>query len=390
MSARAVFIYVQHLLGIGHLKRALVIARALSDAGFRVTLASGGHEVPWLDRSGLHWVQLPPASIADLSFGKLLDAQGQAVDDQWKSQRAAMLIDAWRDSAADALLIELFPFGRRQMRFELLPLLEAARAAPRPPLIVSSIRDVLGAGQGDPQRQLKMLALFDRYFDHLLVHGDASLIPLQATFGPTPQLGARLFYTGYVVEALSTAARSGDLGRDEVLVSAGGGAVGMPLLTTAILARPLSRLSGRRWRILAGSNVTESQFQDLQRLATDTGAGRVVVERARPDFVAMLANCAVSVSQGGYNTVLEALSQGARMVVAPFAGGGEVEQSLRARLLAEKGWIHCVAEDQLSAQTLAAAVDRACQQAPRAGRIQLDGAKKTVELLSAWLSQRGG
>lgn len=386
MRGRSVFLYVQHLLGIGHLKRALVIARALAAAGFRVTVASGGQDVPLLNRTGLNWLQLPPATISELAFGKLLDARGQPVDEHWKAERTAMLLKAWQESQADVLLIELFPFGRRQMRFELLPLLEAAKAATRRPLIVSSIRDVLGGAQGDTQRQLKMLTLFDRYFDRLLVHGDESLIPLQMTFGPTPNLGARLSYTGYVVDSLGAATKSTEVGRGEVLVSAGGGAVGLPLLATAILARPLSSLSQRRWRVLAGSNVTELQFRSLQELAAETGQGRVLVERARPDFVAMLVNCAVSVSQGGYNTVLEVLSQGARSVIVPFSAGGETEQSLRSSLLAKLGWIQCLGEEQLSAQSLAAAVDQAAGTPPRRSRVDLDGARKTVELLSSWLS----
>ena len=41
MTAR-VFFYVQHLLGIGHLRRAAVLARALADGGFDVLLVSGG------------------------------------------------------------------------------------------------------------------------------------------------------------------------------------------------------------------------------------------------------------------------------------------------------------------------------------------------------------
>ena len=42
----SVFFYVQHLLGIGHLKRAATLAQALRDAGFKVVLASGGVPVP--------------------------------------------------------------------------------------------------------------------------------------------------------------------------------------------------------------------------------------------------------------------------------------------------------------------------------------------------------
>jgi predicted glycosyltransferase len=38
-------IWVQHLLGIGHVRRAALIARAMTDAGLDVTVASGGFSV---------------------------------------------------------------------------------------------------------------------------------------------------------------------------------------------------------------------------------------------------------------------------------------------------------------------------------------------------------
>src|SRR5262245_37214029 len=127
-----VFFHVQHLLGIGHLKRAATLTRALEAAGIEVTLASGGMPV-----SGIKALQLPPAS-SDASFRHRLDERGQPVDEAWKGRRRDALLAAWIASNADVLMIELFPFGRRQMRFELLPLLEAAKARPRRPLIVCS------------------------------------------------------------------------------------------------------------------------------------------------------------------------------------------------------------------------------------------------------------
>ncbi|MBC6416218.1 MAG: hypothetical protein GDA47_00105 [Rhodospirillales bacterium] len=43
MQAKAdVLLYVQHLLGIGHLKRAALIARAAARQGLKVVVASGG------------------------------------------------------------------------------------------------------------------------------------------------------------------------------------------------------------------------------------------------------------------------------------------------------------------------------------------------------------
>src|SRR5712692_10390180 len=196
------FFYVQHLLGIGHLKRAATLARALAEHGFEVTLASGGPRVPGIDLEKVKLIQLPPASAADMTFKALLDESGLPVNDAWKARRREALLAAWRGAAADVLLIELFPFGRRQMRFELLPLLEAARAGPRPPLIVSSVRDLIGAGQGDARRQDEMLEAAQRFFDRILVHGDPQVVGFERSFRHAARLAPKLHYTGYVVADL--------------------------------------------------------------------------------------------------------------------------------------------------------------------------------------------
>ena len=106
------------------------------------------------------------------------------------------------------------------------------------------------------------------------------------------------------------------------------------------------------------------------------------------DFPLLLANCRLSVSQGGYNTVMDILRAGARAVVVPFAGGAEVEQTLRARLLAERGWIDMLEEAQLTPHALAAVIDRALQRAPSGTpSVGLDGAQNTATLLAQWTSE---
>jgi len=254
------------------------------------------------------------------------------------------------------------------MRFELLPLLESVH---QETLVVSSVRDLL---QPNPAREAQALQRFERYFDRLLVHADPRVARLDLTFSKTNALAGKLHYTGYVVEE---SAASGNAGEGEVLVSAGGGAVGRRLLETAIQARPLTSLRDRTWRILAGVNS--------KHLLALEGEG-VSVERARNDFTLRLKNCVLSISQAGYNTVLETLQAGARAVLVPFAGGAESEQTLRARLLADRGLVQVVEEKELTAATLAAAVDRAAAGArPAAGTIDLGGARRSAELLREWL-----
>src|ERR1700754_426621 len=124
MSARVMF-HVQHLLGIGHLRRAATLARHFAAAGYDTVLTSGGTPVPGLDIGGARLVQLPWVRATDKLFKVLADETGAVIDDAFKARRAEMLVEVFRQHRPDILIIELFPFGRRQLRFELLPLVEA-------------------------------------------------------------------------------------------------------------------------------------------------------------------------------------------------------------------------------------------------------------------------
>lgn len=238
-ARRRVLIYVQHLLGIGHLQRSAIVARACAQAGLEVVLVSGGNPVPDLPLGEAGFVQLPPCVATDPSFKLLMDADGRPVDDAWKARRRERLLELWRAFNPHALVIELYPFGRRLMRFELVPLLEAARAAAQRPLIVSSARDVLQDNEDNAARLQKMLEAFERYFDRALVHGDPAFIPFERTFPHAPRIAARIAYTGYVVDSSPPPPAGGadGEGEAEVLVSAGGGAFGAAVLETAIRAR---------------------------------------------------------------------------------------------------------------------------------------------------------
>jgi len=389
LSRKRVFLYVQHLLGIGHLKRAAVLANALAAAGLEVTLASGGRPVAVLAVEGAQFVQLPPAAAADLTFKLLVDEQGTPIDDRWRERRREALLAAYEAAAPHVLVLELYPFGRRQMGFELLPLLDAARASPRRPAIVSSVRDIVGGGRRKPHRQDEMLVLAERYFDHVLVHGDPGLIPFERTFRHAARIAHKLHYTGYVIGRAPVRVPKDAAGQGEVIVSAGGGAMGMRLLECAIRARPLTSLAHRTWRVLAGANMAAQDFATLEALTADAGGGQLVLEPARADFPALLADCALSISQAGYNTMLEVLDAGARAVVAPFAGGEEVEQALRATILAERGLIELLAEDALTPALLAAAVERAARRPrPPGAEINMGGAEKSAELVARWAGER--
>ncbi|RMD64996.1 MAG: glycosyltransferase [Alphaproteobacteria bacterium] len=376
-----VLIYVQHLLGTGHLVRTAAIAAAAAAAGLSVVVASGGLPLPGLRLGGARLVQLPPARAADETFAALVDEAGRVVDEAWRMHRRARLIDLFRATRPRVLVTEMFPFGRRLMRFELLPLLECARAVRPRPRIVCSLRDVLTTHR-TPGKTAWILDTFARFYDLALVHGDPAFLPLECSFPAATRIAAHLRYTGYVAASAPPAARDGsrDCGRGEVVVSAGGGAVAAPLATTAVAARahagPLSTVP---WRVLIGSGLPEPAFQSI-RAAAPAG---VIVTRARPDFPALLARARLSISQAGYNTALDVLRAGVPALFVPYAARGETEQSLRARALARIGVAGVLDPAELAPEALARAAMEAAARPPVPLHLHLDGAAQSARILRA-------
>jgi predicted glycosyltransferase len=374
MSARAL-VYVQHLLGIGHLARVNHVVRALHAAGVRTTLVQGGPDAGLRPVDGVDLVQLSPVKVTASDMTTLLHADGRLFTEADKAARRDQLLACLQRTQPDILLLEAFPFGRRQMRFELLALLEAAKVM-KVPVIAASIRDLLQETR-KPGRAEETVDLVDRYFDLVLVHGDGVLTPLARTFPLAHRIADRTRYTGLVGADRPVATSK----TQTVIVSAGGGAVGAKLLEASILAAPRTPFRDAPWLVLAGPNLPEFEYIRLRTLAADSSV-RIDMIRGTPDLPTCLASAYVSVSQAGYNTVADILVAGCPAVLVPFAAGGETEQTLRAEALAASGRAAVLHEDALGPETVAAAIRHAVS-LPRSSPVQLDGSRRTATILLA-------
>lgn len=368
MSAR-ILIAVTHLLGIGHLVRARQLAQALAGAGYQVTLASGGMP-DGKAAAEYRFVQLPPVRTQGTDFRNLLDEDGEAATPERLSARREQLITLARELSPEIVVTEHFPFGRRQLAGEFLALIAAAREANAGVLALASIRDVLVAPQR-PERLTEAAERVATLFDAVLVHGDPCVLPLEASWPVTPEIAGKLVYTGYLTEppALpeTPAASSGT-----ILVSGGGSAAALPLFETALAAARLLPL--RSFHLLIGRGVAEADFAALRQSAPANAR----VERARSDFPALLASCALSISQAGYNTALDLLQAGRPALLIPFDAGNETEQALRAAAL-ERAGLARVETLARGPQALAAAIEMALAQGtPPAAKVDLDGAAGSV------------
>lgn len=372
-----VLIHSQSLLGIGHERRTQLIARALHEHGLDTHLVIGGPSALG-HSSGATLHKLPGMRVRDASFSEMIDEYNRPIDDAFKASRQSALASLFTDLKPDALILELFPFGRRMLRFELLPLLELAKVARCK--LYCSLRDILVAKSGDKAaaRRSWAIDLVQRHFDGVLVHGDPSFVPLDASFPEATQLSEKLRYTGLVAPAPPSV--SGE--RTGVLVSAGGGAVGAHLLTTALAAARLAATETQPWTLIAGPNCPDAVFREL----TASDHPQVSVLRSHPNLIELMCQHRVSVSQAGYNTVCDALATRTPTVLVPFSTASETEQRLRATQLAPYSAFAILEDSGLDSGTLVQAVNRV--DGPRGWpEINLDGAQHTANLVASGLGR---
>jgi predicted glycosyltransferase len=278
--------------------------------------------------------------------------------------------------APDVIMIEAFPFGRRQMRFELIPLLEAAwRRSPRP-LIICSLRDILQENKS-PDRIEETIACLKSYFDLVLVHGDPDFADLALTFPRAGEISDLIHYTGIVAGPAPPPAPAQTDQMYKVVVSSGGGATGENILKCAVKARPKTCFANDRWCVVTGPYLHESVVEQLK---SDAASG-LEVHRFRKDLPSLIADAEVSVSRAGYNTAVDIFQTGSRAVVIPNANAGETEQTRRANLLADMNAAIVLDESGLDPDRLAAAIDRASVMPAPAAAPNLNGVTMSARIV---------
>lgn len=382
MKKRVLF-YCQSLLGIGHLIRSRELLFALRE--FEVCFLYGGEEVPGYDWPD--WVEVIylPALRSDTAFEKLFVVDGQATLAEVKAQRKELLQATFDRFAPDILLIELFPFGRKKFKFELLPLLAHARATRPETKTVCSLRDILVQRPDQKRYEADVCALMNQYFDLLLIHADPRLQRLEETFGSVAQLTCPIRYTGYVAQPTPDKPPAPAASEPLILVSIGGGRVGHELIACALEAAAQLALP-QGWQIFTGPHMPAEQFDQLRQQAASLT--NVRLQRHTTAFPVWLRQADLSISMAGYNTCMDLVAAHVRALVYPFNEHDNHEQTLRARKLEQWGYVSMLEPARLMPDYLASEITRRLAAPPPAPTLPLDlqGAPKTAALLAALLA----
>ena len=371
--------YCQHVLGIGHFHRSLEICRAF-DSHHQVTMIVGGPQIS-LDEPSVSIHQLPGLKM-DAEFSMLTPCDDLPLEEV-KEQRREQLLSFAREYQPDCLIVELYPFGRKNFRFELDPLL--ALLSEQNCSVFCSLRDILvEKKEGREKFEQRAVTTLNRFFDGLLIHADPDLVTLEKTFGKTDAITADVHYTGFISpqprsEARDKIRKKINLDdRDRLIVaSIGSGSVGLELMEATI--RGFNRMvAGRKGTILqlfTGPYLAESSYQELCKNRSQ----QIRVERFSSHFIDWLAAADLSISMAGYNTCMNVLATGVPSLMYPFDQNRE--QRMRVTRIGSSGNIRLLEKDDLLPEALARTMETMLDRPRFTSSIKLDGAARTAAII---------
>ncbi len=378
-----VFIYCQHVLGVGHLYRTLEIAGAMQE--FDVILVVGGGLPDISLPRRIRIVSLPGLRMDNQFKGLIPEDSGQTVD-SIKDQRKNKLLALIKNEKPDLFFVELYPFGRKAFAFELVPVLEYIHSQPvRTCRVVCSLRDILVEKPENHLHETRVIKALNLWFDGVFIHSDPRLIKLDETFQRINDIQIPLIYTGFVapkpkeekVKEIQNQIR--DLSKAGLIVaSAGGGNVGARLLKAAV--RAFGLMPENKNYLLKVFTGPYMKKEDKAELHSFSGPN-IHVQEFCDDFVSLLAAADLSISMAGYNTCMNIVAAKVPSLVWPFSRNRE--QRSRVEKLNACTSMDLLEDRDLAPENLACFITRrlGTRIETSGDKLNMDGARNTVDMI---------
>ncbi len=345
-----VVLYSHDTLGFGHLRRNLLIARALRQCHARpdILLIAGMREAGAFEMpEGVDCVSLPAYAKGADGVYRARDLQSGV--DALRALRASMIRAAVEAFSPDLMIVDNVPRGAL---FELDPTLKLLGKKKGTRLILG-LRDVIDEPATVRRQWLRQrnIEALRNFYSAVWIYGDPALYDAAFEYGLGGDLAPRMTYTGYLdqrARLASPAAESvrralvGDDPRPYVLCMVGGGRDGAALCQ-AFAGAQLPK--GYRGILVTGTQMPKEERHRINAMAEARDDLEVLSFVREP--IALHAGAAAVVAMGGYNTVTEVLSLGRPALIVPRAKP-RAEQLIRAERLAARRLIDMLPLEALS------------------------------------------
>ena len=381
IQAMRIAFYSHDTMGLGHIRRNLLIAKSLAGSiNVSILLISGTREASAFDLPGKCECLCLPSLEKSLEGHYQSRRLGIGLK-ELIALRSATIRAALGSFAPDVFIVDKAPRG---ILGELDSSLEMLRSRGNTRCVLG-IRDVLDEpDRVDNEWQSENnVAAANRYYDTVWVYGDPKVYDTIKTCRSLSQLHADVFFTGYLCPRGSTnrIVNSRPVEDGPALCLVGGGQDGIALAR----AFAICNLGRRTGTIVTGPFMAREAIREVERYAADNLALRVV--HFVSDLGPLIEQASHIVTMGGYNTVCELLGSEKHVLIVPRVIPRK-EQAIRADRLRAMGVLDSIEPAKLDADYLTDWLDTgATRENARGVNIDLDGLRRLPSLLQSVASQ---
>jgi predicted glycosyltransferase len=344
-----ILIHCQYVYGIGHLVRVSELAHGLSKQ-FRVVILCGGEPVPGFELpENVEFIQLS-AIYKEEKSESLIPIDPSLTLRECFLLRQELIKQSIEEIKPDILITEHFPFGLL-FENEVVALINKVKQVNPNAKIVCSVRDLIESINGG-KRDNYVCDLINSLYDMVLVHGDEKFAALSKSFPSFSKITIPIVHTGYIVTCIPTQINSETT--PIILASVAAGRLGGELLD-ALIDSHLFIKSKMDHKLILFSGAFQKDFKDKENKVSSLRSNDISIQIFnRQKYLSNLSNASLSISLGGYNSIIESVSAQRKMLVyqREFAGGND-EQYMRIRLFEAIGFLNVITSEDLSTEKLA-------------------------------------
>jgi len=329
-----ILMYSHDTFGLGHLRRCRAIAHAIVEEykGVSVLIISGSQIAGAFDfKARVDFVKIP--SVIKLYNGEY-DSIGEYIDIDEILQMRKLIIQRTAEAFnPDIFIVDKEPMG---LKGELEPTLAMFRNTKTTSVL--GLRDVMDSPKllNEEWSKQDMLQKIDHYYDKVWIYGPSRFWNPLEGFGVETSLREKLTYVGFLDRETNTPL-SGEnpiLPEKYILVTAGGGGDGIPIMEQVLSAREHDPQIDFPLVMVLGPFM-KSESREKVRLRASRLANVTVIDfENRMEL--LMQNAIGLVGMCGYNTFCEVLSFDKKALFVPRTKPRE-EQYIRAKRATDLG-----------------------------------------------------
>lgn len=383
-----VLLYSHDSVGLGHLRRNLAIANQIAKSfpNSNTLIVTGSpcashFQLP----ANTDMIKLP--SISKDASGRYVSLDSMGSLDETLSFRSEMILNAFRLFKPTLVIVDHQVIG---LKGEALDMLREAKE--KGVLTFYGSRDIKDRPKvvtAKWSRDECQWALQQGY-DRVCVYGMRELFDPREVYAPCLNGVPNIDFTGYIIPPAKKVEKP-PISRDrkKVLLTFGGGGDGILRAETYLQALKLQQVD---WdsHIITGPlmdvDVKRRIRKQAQRLEP---LGSVKVQRFHRNIPGLLQQADAVVSMAGYNSCAEIMQSGLPAVLLPRSFPRQ-EQLMRAEIMADRGWVTFLKEEDMNPQNLLKAVKDALA-SPRRDKpmVDLNGLSALMNIIVEQLRSAG-